>query len=329
MEEINNNIDEEINNNIDEEINISKLPQEPGWKVSVNLYKYQDFWYYDFYLKGILLFQKKFIPQTTDIFLVTIPKSGTTWLKALAFAIQTRTKYNNSGSNSDSKSPLLSTMPHYVIPFIESLYSLGKERDPQNPFLNSHVSFNSLPKSILNSGSKLIYLCRDPKDVLVSHFHFTSKHDDGEVIPFEQVYEKFCNGVSPGGPFWDHVLGYWKASLEFPDRVLFLKYEELKRDTCFYVKQIADFIGCPFSADEEKQGIVKQVVEFCSFENLSNLDVNKSTTKIDTGSGYTIGNEAFFRKGEIGDWKNLLTPEMAERIDQITCNKFKNSGLRF
>ncbi|WCJ28654.1 Cytosolic sulfotransferase 17 [Euphorbia peplus] len=312
----------------DEELNISNFPQEPSWKVSQNLYKYQNFWYYEFALKVILLFQKKFIPQPDDIFLATTPKSGTTWLKALAFAIHTRTRYINGGSDDDDhKSPLLSKMPHAVVPFIEFICAHNLERDLGNPLLSTHVPFRSLPYSILNSDSKIIYLCRDPKDVLVSQYEFTSKHGDAEIVPFEEVFEKFCNGFSNCGPFWDHVLGYWNASLEFPERVLFLKYEELKNDTAFDVKKIADFIGCPFSVEEEEQGIVEKIVQFCSFDNLSNLDVNKSTTKI--YNSFAFGNEAYFRKGKVGDWKNYFTSEMGKRIDQITADKFSGSGLHF
>ncbi|XP_065875319.1 flavonol sulfotransferase-like [Euphorbia lathyris] len=308
----------------DEEINFSNLPQEPAWKVSVNLYKYQQFWCYDFALKGIIQFQQKFIPQPTDIFLATAPKSGTTWLKALAFAIHTRTQYINGDSDQDS--PLLSKFPHEIVPVIEYIYLFGGKRNPQIPLLSTHVPFDSLPKSILNSDCKIIYLCRDPKDVLVSKYIFTSKHSDAEVIPFEEAYEKFCNGVTNCGPFWDQVMGYWKASLEFPERVLFLKYEELKKDTCFYVKKMADFMGCGFSEEEEKHGVVDKIVELCSFEKLSNLDVNKSSTE---RSDFRIANEAYFRKGKVGDWKNYLTTEMAERIDGITRRKFNGSGLYF
>ncbi|XP_065871544.1 flavonol sulfotransferase-like [Euphorbia lathyris] len=309
-----------------DEINISNLPQQPSWKHSVNLYKYQQFWFYDFPLKGIIQFQQNFIPQPTDIFLATTPKSGTTWLKALAFAIKTRTQFINNDSDHDS--PLLSTLPHDILPFIEFVYAYGKNRDPQNPLLATHVPFHSLPKSILNSNSKIIYMCRDPKDVLVSQYIFTSKHGDAEIIAFEEVYEKFCDGVSNYGPFWDHVLGYWKASLEFPDRVLFMKYEDLKKDNCFYVKKMADFMGCGFTVDEEKQGIVEKVIELCSFEHLSKLDVNKSAEN--RGDGIlTRGNESYFRKGKVGDWANYLRPEMAQRIDQITCQKFSGTGLSF
>ncbi|KAL0407841.1 UNVERIFIED_CONTAM: Cytosolic sulfotransferase 1 [Sesamum radiatum] len=56
------------------------------------------------------------------------------------------------------------------------------------------------------------------------------------------------------GPFWDDILGYWNAHLENPGKVLFLKYEDLKEDITSQVKKIAEFIGFPFSVEEEEQG---------------------------------------------------------------------------
>ena len=52
----------------------------------------------------------------------------------------------------------------------------------------------------------------------------------------EEEFEQFCRGVCAGGPFWDHILGYWKASFDCPKRVLFMKYEDMKRDSSFYVR---------------------------------------------------------------------------------------------
>uniref|UniRef100_A0A0E0AXL9 Sulfotransferase n=1 Tax=Oryza glumipatula TaxID=40148 RepID=A0A0E0AXL9_9ORYZ len=37
----------------------------------------------------------------------------------------------------------------------------------------------------------------------------------------------------------------------------------------------------------------------------------------------------FFRKGEVGDWKNYLTEEMAKKLDAVIAEKLKGSGLTF
>lgn len=269
--------------------------------------------------------QEQFIAHPTNIIACSHPKSGTTWLKALCFAILTRAQFNNSSTN-----PLLTESPHDIVPWIEFLPFTGKNRDPELPLLATHIPFNFLPKSIVEANCKIIYICRDPKDVFISLWQFAGNVRDtsAEAFPLEDALEKFCEGVNAYGPYWDHVLGYWKASLDFSERVLFIKYEDLQNDTFSYVKRVAEFMGYPFSAEEEKRGLVQEIVELCSFESLSSLEVNKSR-KHSYAVPIKVEKNAYFRKGKVGDWRNYLTVEMAVRLDQITQQKFSGSGLSF
>ncbi|XP_027118423.1 cytosolic sulfotransferase 7-like [Coffea arabica] len=120
---------------------------------------------------------------------------------------------------------------------------------------------------------------------------------------------------------WDHVLDYWKASLDKSRKVLFLKYEQMTQEPAFYLKLLAQFLGCPISQEEETAGAVDEILGLCSFDHLRNLEVNKSET------WWILRNQVFFRNGKVGDWKNYLTSEMAERLEQITAQKFHGSGL--
>ena len=137
----------------------------------------------------------------------------------------------------------------------------------------------------------------------------------------------FCEGLSSSGPYWDHVLGYWRASLESPERILFLKYEDLMNDAVYWVKKMAQFMGYPFSFEEEDKGAVQKIINLCSFENMSSLEVNKSGIAEIQLKEMVIRNNIFFRKGKIRDWKNHLTVEMAMQLDQITKQKLNGSGL--
>nr|XP_027071639.1 flavonol 3-sulfotransferase-like [Coffea arabica] len=129
-----------------------------------------------------------------------------------------------------------------------------------------------------------------------------------------------------GGPYWDHVLGYWKASLERPDAVLFLKYEGLKKDILLHIRKMAEFMGKPFSAEEEEHGVPQKIADVCSFDNLSSVDVNKNG-KHRLSASVEIPNSAYFRKGTVEDWKNHLTQEMIQTVDQITQQKLLGSNL--
>jgi len=136
------------------------------------------------------------------------------------------------------------------------------------------------------------------------------------------AYVLFCKGISPYGPYWDNVLSYWKASIERSQNILFLRYEDLQGDPQFYVKRLAQFLGQPFSLQEEETGEIQRIVDLCSFESLSGLQINKTGTHV-----WNFSNTVFFRKGEVGDWKNYLTIGMAEHLDQIIKQKLDGSGL--
>ncbi|KAI3825216.1 hypothetical protein L1987_06694 [Smallanthus sonchifolius] len=109
----------------------------------------------------------------------------------------------------------------------------------------------------------------------------------------EQVFGKFCKGVSLYGPFWDHMFGYWQESLKNPEKNYFLTYEEMKEQPSLHLRKLADFLGCQFSSKEEEENVVESILKICSFDNLSNLNVNKEG-KLPSGEN----NSAFFRKGE-------------------------------
>ena len=82
---------------------ISTLPKRDCW--GTTLHQYQGFWYHSDNILGMMLAQQNFKPQPCDIIVSSFPKSGTTWLKALAFTIVTRSDFSNS-------SPLLTATPH-------------------------------------------------------------------------------------------------------------------------------------------------------------------------------------------------------------------------
>ncbi|OWM71891.1 hypothetical protein CDL15_Pgr017774 [Punica granatum] len=306
---------------------LRSLPSEKGW-LSTFLHLFQGFWYGTRHMNGVLYTQLQFKAQDSDVLLVTTPKSGTTWLKAILFALLNRSRYLEPHKKLDH--PLLQKNPHDLVPSLE----LGLYVEDPNPDLSSftsprlfatHLSHVSLPDSVKDSKCKLVYLCRNPKDTFVSLWHFTNKLRLKEMgtNTLEETFDKFCRGVSSNGPYWDHVLGYYKASLEMPHKVLFLKYEEMTEKPSEQLKRLAGFLGCPFSEDEEANGGGDEILRLCSFDNLSKLEVNRSG-KLPTGEE----NRLFFRKGEVGDWVNYLTPEMIERLDRITKEKFRGSGLK-
>ncbi|KAL0297351.1 UNVERIFIED_CONTAM: Cytosolic sulfotransferase 15 [Sesamum radiatum] len=318
----------EVDNSSNDEFQelLQTLEQQPNWD-GRRILKYEGFWFPARCLPIILSSQKRFKAKGTDIILSTMPKCGTTWLKALVFSIANRDVF------SIEQSPLLTSNPHTLVPYLEyTIYqeqeNLELENIPRPRILATHVPFQILPDCIRESECRIICICRNPLDQFVSHHRFlleNKNEKDAVLLELDEVFDMFCQGIQPFGPFWDHMLGYWNAHLKNPQKLLFLKYEDLKQDISSEVKKIAEFIGFPFSAEEENQGMIEQISRLCSFENLKNLEVNKSGY----AGGAPIKNSSLFRKGEVGDWINHLTPAMAERVKNLMESKFQDSGLIF
>ncbi|KAI3872528.1 hypothetical protein MKX03_012227 [Papaver bracteatum] len=305
------------------------------------MFQYQGFWSFAEAIEDVKNAQQNFKASDTDVVISTLPKSGTLWLKALAFAIVNRFRYPCSpGSKDYHHHPVLTVSPHDLVPFFDWRPTPADDspgdvtmHDSACRLIGTHVPYPSLPESIkTNTNCKIVYMCRNPRDNLISAWQFVNKRraalppsiDNLPPLSLEEAFELFCDGVSIFGPFWDHVLGYWKESLEKLHKVLFMKYEDLKKEPTTHLKRLAGFLGCGFTLEEERQGVIEDISRLCSFETMTNLEMNK------TGAWKNhIENKIFFRKGENDDWKNYLTPEMIKRLDCLMEEKLQGSGLVF
>ncbi|KAK7401381.1 hypothetical protein VNO78_12808 [Psophocarpus tetragonolobus] len=258
---------------------ILSLPREKGW-VSPYIYLFEGFWGQPKIIQAIITFQKHFQANDSDVLVATLPKSGTTWLKALTFATVNRHHFSPFNKNH----PLLTFSPHDMVPFFE--YIVYAKQDKL--FVNK-IKPGSLP-----------------------------------TMALDEAFEKFCNGVIEFSPFWTNILGYWKESIERPNKVLFLMYEDLKEDVKFHLKRVAEFLDCPFTLEEESSGVIENIIKLCSFEYLKELEVNKFGI-----FAKNFQNKFFFRKGEIGDWVNYLSSSMAEKLTKVIEDKLSGSGLSF
>ncbi|GMP71828.1 hypothetical protein CsSME_00030090 [Camellia sinensis var. sinensis] len=308
------------------------LPKLNWWGL-VDLYQWEGFWYHDIVLEAAMAAKSSFIALDDDVFVAASPKTGSTWLKALVASIIHRGGGDGGGDceggnedDEDADDPLRYHHPNDLVPSLElqvcrknGKLDLPNMASPR--LFRTHISYSLLPESIKTSSCKIVYITRDPKDVFVSLWHFmnTQRSPEQGPFPFDDAFKSFCNGFHSFGPFHEHVLQFWNESLTSPKKILFLKYEDLKREPKGEVLKLASFLGRPLADDGEAEKIVQR----CSIERLKNLEVNRDG--VDPWSGFP--KSSYFRLGLVGDWKNKLSMEMKDRLDEITRVKFEGSDL--
>ena len=165
--------------------------------------------------------------------------------------------------------------------------------------------------------AKIIYVARNPKDVAIStYFHNQSKL--GYEGTWEEYFQLFLNSDVGFGPYFDHILPWWQASQK-DQRILFMKYEDMKHDHAGTIARLASFLD--LHADSQ---LIETVVSLSSFQSMT----SKETTNFDW-----IPQRAdvpkHFRKGEIGDWRNHFSAEQSRQMDDLVRKKLKDSGLQF
>uniref|UniRef100_UPI000E55B506 amine sulfotransferase-like n=1 Tax=Urocitellus parryii TaxID=9999 RepID=UPI000E55B506 len=139
----------------------------------------------------------------------------------------------------------------------------------------------------------ILYIYRNPKDVLVSFFRFSNcvailKNSD----TFENYIKMFLDGKVVGSRWFDHIKRWYEHRHDF--NIQSMSYEDMKKDLRSAVLKI-----CRFLEKELSEEVVDTVVKQATFQNMkTNPQANyNDIVKQEMGVRNTEGN--FLRKGTI------------------------------
>ena len=186
--------------------------------------------------------------------------------------------------------------------------------------IQSHMPYDRMPCGTpCSTPSKYIYVARNPKDVANSYFHhYFGWHVPG--IEWKEFFEYFLAGKVGFGDYFDHVLSWWAHRDD--SNVLFIKFEDMKRDPVITITRIATFMGYK----DFSQEIIQEIAKKTSFENMRNN--NRANHSWSTGKRDPRA-QPFMRKGTVGDWKTQFSVEESQRLDKIYEDRLSGTGLEF
>eukprot|EP01084_Bolivina_argentea_P238909 401416_1 len=293
--------------------------------------------------KSVLWLKDNFIPKEYDVFIVSYPKCGTTWMQKICVEIMKlvlnktksvsmdKIKHDDKYLNIDCSKLYLdgkfsniyyleSMINNNITYFLSYLYCTNKLYQSNNNFLRfwkSHSFISSFPSKDTKN-NKFILIIRDPKDVIISYYEYLKLV--GYPIfkcEFAKFFELFITGLVPGGNYWEWAVNWNNKYMNNNGNILWVYYEDLKNDTSKQIHRIIKFLN--FENIINKEDEIETIIENSSF--------NKMKSMIKNGQdNYPLD---FFRKGVVGDHKNVLSSEQINVLNMITNCKFHSSKIKY
>lgn len=279
-------------------------------------------------------------PREGDVFIVSYPKCGTTWLHHIALNILSGGALTPSTLERQRKDAFLE---------FAGAESIRKAL-PSAPII-THLPPHKSPYSV---HAKYIYVTRNPYDCCVSYYYhakgFPWYHFSKGT--FSEFFDMFVRGKVDYGDYFDHLLPWYERRHD--TNVLFLTYESVKKDTSTWVLRIADFLGKQQYGDflRARSDALAKVLNGVSFDTMkkltfsigdkaeeagvvsaeaigglsaATLNHNEQASRQDQSTGLVSGTLA--RKGIVGDWRNHFSPEQIREMKAWVEEKTRGSDV--
>ena len=228
--------------------------------------------------------------RSNDIFIVTYPKSGTTWLQMILYQMTT---------DGDMDFEHISK----VSPWYESLLIFPDPKFPKMApprLIKSHLPYRKIPKT----PCKYIYVTRDGRDAMVSAYHQIRETVD-QKLTFPKFFQQFMRGKIQYGSWFKHVYE-WRRNARRLD-VLHLTFEDLKRDPAAEIRRVADFCGIELDDDR-----LNRVLERSSFAFMREHETRFGPEFRSASGQFASRPGSFIRSGETGGWKAYFDEDMRQ-----------------
>lgn len=262
------------------------------------------------------------------VWLASYPKSGNTWFRAFLTALlnpgSTDIDINNLHQTTIASSRQLfdemtgiasSDLEQEEIDRLRPLVYLQNARESEEVLYHKvHDAWTLLP-----DGQPLfppevtraaLYFIRNPLDVAVSFAHHLNTSLEKTIAILNNPEYAFCqrtdrlhNQLRQRLLTWSGHVKSWVDDSGLP--VLVMRYEDMKARPAETFSRAADFIGLHYSPAE-----IVAALDRASFARLQQQEAEKGFSEKNARSG------SFFRKGEAGDWKNVLSAAQVERVTQ-------------
>ena len=255
-------------------------------------------------------------PSSADVIVGAYFKSGTTWLLQMTtqIAFRGQAEFDNIHHVVPWPDVPMPPLARLMIPLTDP--SPLAHSPTGRRVIKTHLRRDEIP---FVPEARYIACVRDPKDVVVSGYHFLKSLVFGPLMPSVSRWVDTMMSRSEWQGSWaEHLASYWAVRNE--PNVLFLTYEEMRKDHSATVARIAEFMGVELTADEHRA-----VVHESSFAAMKQAGL-----KFDPGQivPWTRG-RSMVRSGTSGASSELLSSAQQKQIDDYCRADLARLGCDF
>lgn len=231
------------------------------------------------------------IRRDDDIYLVSFPKSGNSWLSFIIANMMVEKLELGFRVNHFNL--------HGFVPDIHQGRDISGDLGyfPFKRFIKSHAGFHPDYKN-------LIYLVRDPRSVMVSYHIFLTK-----LGFIDLPLSDFIHNPSLGIVSWVSHVDDWMNKTVPGTRMRVFRYEDMLSDVAARIEEIAFLIGCKLGSEQ-----VVRIAEHCSFSEMKALEKG-------TGSLTTLRHDksfSFVRQGSSTGWRDVISSDDLAYIETVS-----------
>jgi len=257
---------------------------------------------------------RNFEVRSDDVYVLSVPKSGTTWTQEMVWILGSNFDYEGAKTLLNIRFPNLefdgignAAIKKDAKVRQTSLDAIQNMKSPR--FIKTHLHVGLLPKEIDTKKPKIVFVARNPKDQCVSMYHHKVLIG-GYKGTMDEYIEEYLLDYYLCGPFWPHVREFWNRRND--PNVLFIKYEDMKKDLRSVVLKTAEFLGKTMSDTQ-----LEKLLNHLSFESMkSNPAVNNDEAIGNLNQLLGIQKKThFIRKGKVDSWKEELSAESVKKLD--------------
>jgi hypothetical protein len=228
-----------------------------------------------------------------DVFLVSFPKSGNTWMR---FMITGLYLWEINKGNSE---------PNYfnIHTYVKDLHL---ERIKQRSYFSGMPRIIKSHRTFSPNYTRVIFVVRDVRDVMISWFNFINRNE----VKFKS-FDNFLRNPYYGVSAWKYHTDSWlNSATKANKKLLLLRYEDIMDNPINEIKKMLSFLNVKF----EEEGI-KWSLQQSSKERIKKLESaygRARTSKV-----------PFLRKGEKDQWKKEMSRDNIDYIIKVAGDTLK------